>query len=48
MPPVHIKYYNNTNTNTLLNVTLHHKTTKKSPDMDFKLRADSKRGDSKL
>ena len=29
-------------------VTLHHKTTKKSPDMDFELRADSKRGDSEL
>ena len=29
-------------------VTLHHKTTKKSPDMNFKLRADSKKGDSKL
>ena len=29
-------------------VTLHHKTTKKSPDIDFLLRADSKRWDSKL
>ena len=31
------------------NVTLHHmQTTRKSPDMNFQLRPDSKRGDSKL
>ena len=29
-------------------VTLHHKTTRKSPDMEFELRPHSKRGDSKL